>query len=220
MDASGLDQGAGRAESAAALGHQQQGNTAAAASSTPVSESAEAAMATPALHKPWYFDEFVWDSSALTATPIPQRLRLGTSDAAAPRRAAGAAGSSDSPLMKAEAEEAAPTTAALPVWPEASSPPLLSPRGGRAPPACQVCGVDVSRGLKDYYARYKICPQHCTMPCIVRNGEHLRFCQQASAAGATWHARQQSCWRLWQLEGPGKAENPLPVAASRQLVAL
>lgn len=180
MEASEPDLGAAMAETAAALFRQAPGDTGAAASFA--SPAAEAAPAPPSLHKRWSPEDFHWDSSALTATHKPPRL---DPEGAAERRTAGAAGATGSPQVKPEAEEAVTGAGPLPEWPDAQSPPLLSPRGGKAPPACQVCGVDVSQGLKDYYARYKICPQHCTMPCIVRNGEHLRFCQQASWAGGS-----------------------------------
>ena len=69
--------------------------------------------------------------------------------------------------------------------------------------------------------RYKICPNHCVMPCIVRGGEHLRFCQQVwgvyvaavrhwgsltAGTAAAWRCRRQHC--------RAPASNPLPPLAT------
>lgn len=163
------------AEAAAALGRLAPGTAGAAAFPLP---AAEAVPGMPAMHVRWSPDEFQWDSSALIATPKSLGPGRSVSGEAAAEPEAGAAGAAmaSSPAVKAEAQEETTTGTSLPTWPDAPPALLASPRGGRTP-ACQVCGADVA-GLKDYYSRYRICPQHCTMPCIVRNGEHLRFCQQ------------------------------------------
>ncbi|KAL4451665.1 hypothetical protein ABPG75_007327 [Micractinium tetrahymenae] len=44
---------------------------------------------------------------------------------------------------------------------------------------CQVPGCDRSlHKLRDYYKRYKICPYHLELPCLVVEGQTIRFCQQ------------------------------------------
>ena len=47
------------------------------------------------------------------------------------------------------------------------------------PITCQVdgCLTDLT-GLKEYHNRYKICQYHLKIPCIIRNGNGQRFCQQ------------------------------------------
>ncbi|GAB4824211.1 hypothetical protein N2152v2_011257 [Parachlorella kessleri] len=44
---------------------------------------------------------------------------------------------------------------------------------------CQVPGCDKSlHKLREYYKRYKICPFHLELPCLVVEGQSIRFCQQ------------------------------------------
>lgn len=47
------------------------------------------------------------------------------------------------------------------------------------PVMCQVdgCLTDLA-GLKEYHNRYRICQYHLKIPCIVREGNRQRFCQQ------------------------------------------
>ncbi len=144
----------------------------------------------------------MWDPSALTAAPggPPPALPL-LRPAAGDDEDSGRTANSQSGPASADAAASglAPTAAAvhadqagsalaaalaagqpLPDWPAAAPPPPAPPPGGK-PAFCQVCHEGVA-GLKDYYARYKICPNHCVMPGIVKDGRVLRFCQQVGAA--------------------------------------
>ena len=152
---------------------------------------------------PWTLDQFVWDPSALTAAPggppaaaVPPLPPAAGGDEDSGRTAnsqsgpasAGATASGLAPAAAAaHADQAGSALAAalsagqpLPEWPAAAPPPPMPPPGGK-PAFCQVCHEGVA-GLKDYYARYKICPNHCVMPGIVKDGRVLRFCQQVGAA--------------------------------------
>ncbi|KAI3430831.1 hypothetical protein D9Q98_009242 [Chlorella vulgaris] len=62
--------------------------------------------------------------------------------------------------------------------------------------ACQVCSVDLA-DLKDYYKRYSICPEHSVMPCIVREGESRRWCQQCGKFQplVEFEAQKRTCRR-------------------------
>ncbi|PRW21027.1 ligase [Chlorella sorokiniana] len=175
----------------------------AAAPALPQLPPAPGLMLQPAaqLHVPWTLDQFVWDPSALTAAsggpppplpPLPPAVGGGdentgrTSDGASasgPASAAAAAAGAAPSAASVHADQAGSALAAalavgqpLPEWPESPPPPPSPPPGGK-PAFCQVCHEGVS-GLKDYYARYKICPAHCVMPGIVKDGRVLRFCQQ------------------------------------------
>ncbi|KAL4424300.1 hypothetical protein ABPG75_001601 [Micractinium tetrahymenae] len=52
-------------------------------------------------------------------------------------------------------------------------------KGRTGPLFCQVegCGTPLE-GLKEYHQRYKVCEEHLKTPCIVRDGQQVRFCQQ------------------------------------------
>jgi hypothetical protein len=60
----------------------------------------------------------------------------------------------------------------------------------------QGCGEELVNA-KAYYKRYRICPIHCNIECLVIEGQNVRFCQQCG----TFHdikefeGRRKSCKR-------------------------
>lgn len=58
------------------------------------------------------------------------------------------------------------------------------------------CGEELVNA-KAYYKRYRICPEHCNMECLVIEGQRLRFCQQCGSFHdlRDFEGRRKSCKR-------------------------
>ncbi|KAF0925531.1 hypothetical protein E2562_016718 [Oryza meyeriana var. granulata] len=70
--------------------------------------------------------------------------------------------------------------------PPSSSAPARRPRAGQgqqaAVPACSVegCNADLSKCVRDYHRRHKVCEAHSKTPVVTVAGQQQRFCQQCS----------------------------------------
>lgn len=151
------------------------------------------------LHVPWDPAMLMWDPTLLTAAPIAAAAAMPTIAAAGgdggQQLLLGGSGQSSAALTSLDGASTSAQPLVSTFGPPQPSVAMsvdaggggssgggpASPRAGAATggkaPACQVCYADLS-GLKAYYARYKICPTHCVMPALVRDGGTVRFCQQ------------------------------------------
>lgn len=93
------------------------------------------------------------------------------------------AASSNEPAVEATSVSKKSQDGTIEMSSSGSDEPAEGSSGKRAsregPVVCQVegCQTDLA-GLKEYHNRYKICQFHLKIPCIVREGNSQRFCQQ------------------------------------------